>query len=221
MIKILFLLTVFTAIFLFIRAMLNHPRRNLIGTLILLWLLVQGYLAHFGFYQSTVTIPPRFIFMILPPLVTIMILFGTRIGRSWMDFLDSSILTLLHAIRIPVEIVLLGLYYAGEVPELMTFEGRNFDILAGLSALPVYYWGYKRQKLSRFALIMWNLAGISLLLNVIFYGILSAPSPFQQFAFEQPNVAVLGFPLVWLPSFVVPLVLFSHLVLLRKLMGQT
>ncbi|HLL95226.1 MAG TPA: hypothetical protein VK404_09645, partial [Spirosoma sp.] len=39
---------------------------------------------------------------------------------------------------------------------------------------------------------------------------LAAPTPFQQIAFEQPNIGILYFPFVWLPSVVVPLVLMAH-----------
>jgi len=35
--------------------------------------------------------------------------------------------------------------------------------------------------------------------------------PIQQFAFEQPNRAVLYFPFIWLPSVVIPIFIFSHL----------
>jgi len=36
-------------------------------------------------------------------------------------------------------------------------------------------------------------------------------------AFDQPNIAVLYFPFSWLPTYVVPVVLFCHLAALRKL----
>ncbi|HVF96549.1 MAG TPA: hypothetical protein VM871_04480, partial [Flavisolibacter sp.] len=38
------------------------------------------------------------------------------------------------------------------------------------------------------------------------------------FAFDQPNIAVLYFPFIWLPSFIVPVVLLSHLVCIRQLL---
>jgi len=42
--------------------------------------------------------------------------------------------------------------------------------------------------------------------------------PFAQlFAFDQPNIAILYFPFVWLPSFIVMTVLFSHLISIRRL----
>jgi hypothetical protein len=47
--------------------------------------------------------------------------------------LDKKILTLLHIIRIPVELGLYWLFIYKAIPQLMTFEGRNFDILVGLT----------------------------------------------------------------------------------------
>ena len=99
----------------------------------------------------------------------------------------------------------------------MTFTGRNFDILAGLTAPLIYYFGYVKQKLNRTTLIIWNLISLGLLLNIVINALLSAPSPIQQFAFDQPNTAILYFPFSLLPTFIVPVVLFAHLVVLRQL----
>jgi glycerol-3-phosphate acyltransferase PlsY len=61
-----------------------------------------------------------------------------------------------------------------------------------------------------------------LLLNIVVNAVLSLPYPFQQFAFDQPNVAVLYFPFTWLPCFIVVIVLYSHLAAIRKLLkGQS
>jgi hypothetical protein len=57
-------------------------------------------------------------------------------------------------------------------------------------------------------------------LNIVVNAALSAPVPFQQFAFDQPNIAVLYFPFVWLPGFIVPLVLFAHLAAIQKLYSE-
>jgi len=56
------------------------------------------------------------------------------------------------------------------------------------------------------------------LFNIVLTAILSAPLPIQQLAFDQPSIAVMYFPFVYLPGFIVPIVLFSHLVSLKKLM---
>tara|TARA_R110002096_G_scaffold209585_1_gene396758 strand:- start:1620 stop:1829 length:210 start_codon:yes stop_codon:yes gene_type:complete len=46
---------------------------------------------------------------------------------------------------------------------------------------------------------------------------LSAQTPFQQLAFDQPNIGVTYFPFVWIPAVIVPIILFSHLVSIRQL----
>lgn len=99
----------------------------------------------------------------------------------------------------------------------MTFEGRNFDIVAGLTAPIMAYYGYTRKALNRKIILIWNFICLGSLLNIVINAVLSAPFPFQQFAFDQPNVGVLYFPFVWLPCFIVPVVLLSHLVAIRKI----
>jgi hypothetical protein len=100
----------------------------------------------------------------------------------------------------------------------MTFEGRNFDILAGITAPIIAYFSLKKVKLSRNVVLVWNIICLGLLINIVVNGFLSAPSPLQQLAFDQPNIAILNFPFSWLPTFIVPLVLFGHLVSIRQLL---
>ena len=71
--------------------------------------------------------------------------------------------------------------------------------------------------MSRKALLVWNILGLLLLLNIVVIAVLSAPFRFQLLGFEQPNIAILYFPFIWLPCCIVPLVLFSHLAAIRQL----
>jgi hypothetical protein len=95
----------------------------------LAWIVLQGLITATGFYLETNTLPPRFMLLPFPPLVLIITLFSTKRGRAFLDTLDQKWLTLLHVVRIPVELVLLWLFIEGLVPRVMTFEGRNFDIV--------------------------------------------------------------------------------------------
>ena len=185
--------------------------------LLLLWLGIQAVAGLSGFYTVTDTVPPRLLGMIGLPVAIMVGLFATAKGRRFIDNLDINYLTLLHTVRIPVEIVLLWLFLNGAIPQLMTFEGRNFDILSGLSAPLIWYFGIQRSRLSNGVMLLWNFICLGLLLNIITHGILSAPSDFQVFAFDQPNIAVLYFPYVWLPACIVPLVMFCHLASIRQL----
>lgn len=184
---------------------------------ILVWLAVQTFIAISGFYTVTDTLPPRFLLLVLPPFLVIAGLFLSPKGRNFIDGLDLKSLTILHTIRIPVEIVLFFLFTYKTIPELMTFEGRNFDILSGITAPVIFYFAFVRKQLSRKIILIWNMICLGLLINIVSNAILSAPFPFQQFAFDQPNIAVLYFPFIWLPCCVVPLVLLSHLAAIRQL----
>jgi hypothetical protein len=102
----------------------------------------------------------------------------------------------------------------------MTFEGRNFDILSGLTAPVIFYFSFIKKKFHRKIFLIWNFICLGFLINIIANAVLSAPFSFQKFAFDQPNIAILYFPFNWLPSCVVPIVLFSHLVVIRQLLSN-
>ena len=120
--------------------------------------------------------------------------------------------------RIPVELGLLLLYIHKGIPKDMTFEGLNFDIIMGLTAVPVCYFAFIKQSLNRNLQIGWHLLGLVMLSIIFTIAILSAPFPLQQINFDQPNVAVLYFPYSLLPTVIVPSAVFAHVIALRRLL---
>jgi hypothetical protein len=213
----IFVLVTFLCVWLLYRA---SGRSRQVLVLSGVWLILQAGISIAGYYQDFNSVPPRFIFAAGPMLVFIAGLFFTSKGRAFIDSLNPAWLTYLHTVRIPVEIVLLLLFLEGMVPEVMTFEGRNFDILAGLSAPFVAIYGYLRKSIGKTGLLIWNFVCIGLLFNIVILAVLSAPFPFQQLAFDQPNRAVFYYPFVWLPTYIVPIVLLAHLSLIRQLLKQ-
>lgn len=210
-----FIITTFLTVGIFLyaakRGAFTSTTTKILSFLIPFWLLFQGVLAITGFYEKANVMPPRLpVFAVLPFLITIVLLFIFS-RKDLIERLPLKTLTLLHVIRIPVELVLLWLFQAGLIPELMTFEGRNFDILSGITAPVVAWLAFRGGKVNRPLLIAWNIFALLLLINIVVHAFLSLQTPFQQFAFEQPNRGVLYFPFIWLPSIVVPIVLFSHL----------
>ncbi|MBT1685470.1 hypothetical protein [Dawidia soli] len=219
----IFALTTILTIYLFCRT-IHYPgsqkaQHYVIIICLVVWLALQTFLTLKGVYNTdTTAMPPRIIMLgVFPPLLTIVLLFVTKAGRQVVDNLSLPALTWVHVVRIPVEIVLFWLYLHQAVPQLMTFEGRNFDILAGITAPLVAYVGVTKGRLNRSVLLAWNVLCLGLLLNIVINAALSVPSPLQQFAFDQPNVAILNFPYSWLPTCIVPIVLFSHLAAIRQL----
>ncbi|HEU4789308.1 MAG TPA: hypothetical protein VFS71_06465 [Flavobacterium sp.] len=188
----------------------------------MIWLLIQAVLSFNNFYNSNVDLfPPKIaLFGVLPLIITIVLLFAKAKGREFIDSLPLVNIIYLNVVRIPVEIVLFWLFLYKAVPELMTFTGRNFDIIAGITASFIAYYGCTKVLLSRKVILIWNLICLALLINIVVIAILSIPSPMQKFGFDQPNIAVLNFPFSWLPTFIVPIVFFGHLVSIRQLLKK-
>jgi hypothetical protein len=215
---IIFIITVIIAYLIFISAVKNKAWPSFI---ILLWITLTGILAYKGFFKDSSGFPPKLMLAVVPAIIFIIVLLVTKKGQAFTESLDIRKLTILHIVRIPVELTLYWLALNKTVPDLMTFTGRNFDIVAGITAPLIYFICFKGGEVkNRNLLLAWNFICLALLLNIVINAVLSAPFSFQQFAADQPNIAVLYFPYVLLPSFIVMIVLFSHLAAIRRLLKK-
>jgi hypothetical protein len=202
--------------------LLSNKTLGFIALALLVWLGVQLGLAKNLVYANSVNVlPPKMLlFGFVPTVIALIALFTTAKGKRFVDSLPLKNLTALSIVRIPVEI---GLYYLAvhkTIPILMTLEGDNLDIISGITAPLIAYFGFEKNTLNKKIIIAWNVLCLALVVNVVGIGILALPTPVQQLAFEQPNIAILYFPFAWLPTFIVPVVMFCHLVSLRRLMGK-
>lgn len=211
-----FLITTVLSIYFLYRA----SKSKIFALILIVWAIIQSIIAKSGFYLISDTIPPRFLLMVGPPMLSILLIFFTKKGRGFISTFDLKTLTLLHTVRIPVELVLYSLFLQKLVPELMTFSGRNWDILSGISAIFVYLFIIKQKKTKTTLALIWNFICLGLLFNIVINAILSAPFAFQQFAFDLPNIGVLIFPFNLLPAVIVPIVLFSHLISIKQLLAM-
>lgn len=212
----LFLVTAFLSIILFAQA---TPSKLFTMVFLFLWGALWYIIAGTGFFLDTQAMPPRVALMMGPVILFIILFFVTKRGKRFMDSLDLQKLTVLHVVRLPVEIVLMLLAIYKMVPETVTFGGRNFDIIMGLTALPMAWLIFKRNA-SKKILLWWNVIGVILLMNVVIHGVLALPLPFQQYAFDQPNVAMLYAPYNLLPGVIVPIVMFAQLAAIRQLLKK-
>jgi len=213
LLSLFFLLTTLVALF-FIAKATNNSRVVLfvcIG-----WLVLQSVVALSGFYAISTGFPPRFLLAIVPPVLAIIISLFTGGGRRFLNSIDLKWATLLHSVRMLVEINLYFLFIDKQASVLVTIEGGNVDFFAGLTA-PIIWWAYSKGHVGRRGLLLWNFICLASVSNAVVRAMLSAPFPFQRFGFDQPTVAILYFPFVLLPAFIVPCVLLSHVAVIRKL----
>lgn len=223
-VSIVFILTTFITVAFLLQAAKHVGLQTLPSKVLLfflpLWIFFQLILGVSGFYQNTAVMPPRLAVFGAVPAVLFFLAFLLFFRVGFIEKLPLKYLTLLHTVRIPVEIVLYWLFLRGAVPEIMTFAGRNFDIFSGVFALIVYFVAFREGRPNIPILIVFNIFGLILLANIVSIAIFSLPTPFQQFGLDQPNRAVLHFPFNWLPSIVVPIVLFAHLAGIAQLLAK-
>lgn len=220
-VSIVFILTTFITVGFLLQATkaagIQSWAAKLLLFLLPLWIIFQSILSIGGFYNDVDSTPPRiFIFGVVPALALIAVYF-LFFRSSFIDRLPLKLLTSIHSVRIPVELVLYWLFLNQQVPKIMTFSGWNFDILTGIMAIVLSFVAFRGGSANRPILIAFNVIGLFLLALIVIIAFLSAPSPLQSLAFEQPNRAVLFFPYSFLPTIVVPIILFSHLASLWKL----
>src|SRR5687767_14940354 len=123
--------------------------------------------------------PGIFLFAFGPmPFFVLTFVYVIFFRKVFLENMPLAVLTLIHTIRIPVEFVLLWLYQSGQVPVEMTFEGRNFDILSGITAPLIYLLAFRKNEVNRSLLLIWNLAALALLTNIVTIAVLAFPSPF-------------------------------------------
>lgn len=183
------------------------------------WILIQSILGFYGFYRNINMVPPRImLFGLLPILLIFASTFLSIRGKNFVDSIDLKLITYCHTIRLPVEIILTLLYHKGLMSVLVTFEGTNFDVLSGISAPIIAFFVFRKKTVHHRILLLWNFICLMLLLNVIVTALLSTTSPMQLLSLAQPNVAILTFPFNLLPSFIAPLMLYLHLIAIRKIL---
>jgi hypothetical protein len=198
----------------------DKPRRKrfmtfLLGTIFLwaafvvVWSL-SGRMGDFSLF-------PLNLFPVLAiPIVTLVVFINSRNWREVSQHIPPASLIRLQSFRFGVEVLLWMLFIGNLLPEQMTFEGRNFDILAGISA-PVIASLAMRGKISKKGIVAWNVICLGLLLNIVIIAILSTPSPWRVFTNEPANYIVTYFPISLLPGFLVPLAYYLHVISIMQM----
>jgi hypothetical protein len=179
------------------------------------WLLLTAALAHSGFLAMWDAKPPHF------PLVPLVALIGVVLIHRNVTFGKLMAATPRHwpvamqTFRIGVELAFWGLFLAGGAPSQVTFEGRNFDVLVGLTA-PFVALAIAKLNLGPRAVIAWNVLGLAILSNTIFTTLSSLPGPAHLNWPGAPFTAFGYWPFVWIPGFLAPLAIFLHVFSIRQ-----
>lgn len=191
-------------------------KATIIALLLMMWLIFQSTLALNGWYMDRLAKPPHILFPLFVNVILFGLAFFTSLGRKFIDSISLRVLLWIHIIRIPVELCLYWLAQNKQVPWSMTFEGFNFDIVFGITA-PIFILLFYRKKISAKIFLAWNVLGLISVLAIFIRAAGAIPSTMQLWDFNQPNYAILHFPFIWLPSFLVMAVILTHLIAIRRL----
>lgn len=184
--------------------------------IVTVWLVSSTLLAESGLLREFDRRPPPFLLFAWGFTLATAILAFSLVGTRLIQGVGIAGLIAFQAFRIPVELWLHRLYQEGVVPVQMTYEGRNFDILSGILGLGLGIWALRSQP-PRWAIWLFNVVGLALLINIVTVAILSAPTPVRRFFNEPANTFVADWPFVWLPAFLVQAAWFGHLLVFRWL----
>ena len=139
----------------------------------------------------------------------------SRFGTRLIEGLPLAALVGLQSFRFPLELLMHRAYVEGVMPVQMSYSGRNFDILAGLTAIPVA-WALHRGIGGRRLALTWNILGAVLLVNII--AVAAAATPLiAAFGPDNLNTFVAYPPFVWLPAVLVLTAVTGHLLITRAL----
>lgn len=184
--------------------------------LLIAWLILLGILSVRGFFSEFSRLPPRLAFALLIPLPVVLLFTRSKAGKQFLQHVQPQWLIYLQSFRILVEVALWLLVRKGALPVQMSFEGRNFDILTGLLAFPVGYYCFVKKSWPPVVALLYNIAGLILLVNIVTISTLSMPTPLRAFHNQPDSSLITRFPFIYLPGLLVPLAYTLHILSIRQ-----
>lgn len=181
------------------------------------WAALLGGLAVIGFFADYNAMPPRIPLSMLIPLAVIFGIVFSRGGKELLQVMPPHWAIYAQSMRIGVELVIWLAVINQMMPVQLSFEGRNFDILTGLLAIPVGYYVFVVKRWPAWVAVGYHIMGMGLLVNVLAVSFLSMPTPLRVFHNEPANTLITQFPFIYLPGMLVPLAFSLHIISLRQL----
>lgn len=164
--------------------------------------------------------PPPLMFLLAAIAVLGVVLVRSTAGDRLARGVPLASLVGLQAFRLPLELVMHEAHVEGLMPAQMSYSGRNFDILTGITALLLAVW-LRVGRPPRAVVMGWNLLGLALLVNIVTIAVLSTPI-FAAFGStpDRLNTFVTRPPYVLLPAVMVLAAWAGHLVIFRALASR-
>ena len=189
-----------------------------IGFTTLVWMVTVILLAASGVLLHFDWRPPPMVLLIVASLGVAAWIGFSKLGHQLAMGLPLASLVAFQAFRWPLELIMHRGFQQGFVPIQMTYAGRSFDIVTGVTAA-ILGITLARVRVSWLIVLLWNVMGLLLLANILTIAVLSMPM-LRRFGPDQMNVWVAVPPFVWLPTVLVVAALSGHIIIFRRLLSR-
>ena len=126
----------------------------------------------------------------------------------------------LHAIRV-LGAAFIILYAEGRLPAPFAPSAGWGDVFMGVTALPLAWAVSRFGAAMRPLVLLWNALGVADLVIAVTLGGSSAPGPLQVFVGPPDSSPMTTLPWLIIPGFLVPILLFTHVVIFTRLLAKT
>jgi hypothetical protein len=190
------------------------------GAVIVGWFALAIVLARAGVWETTsddALRPPNIAFAIAVPTILGSLLVRSQTFKRWISRVPLHALVGVQLYRVLGGLFLVA-YAQGDMPGEFALPAGIGDVLVGLGAVIVAVVLLKRgEQRARSLVLAWCAFGILDLVVAVATGFLSAPSPLQQLAIDDPNAAIVSYPFVLIPTFLVPVSIILHVYAIARL----
>lgn len=189
----------------------TKKRITIFISIIIVWCIYVYIIGHTGVIK-VMTLPPRMpLFLILPTFATFAWFFITKRGEPYFKTVPVIIPVFFQSFRIFVELIIFWCFVEGFTTYETTFEGYNYEIYFGASALAVAFLVAKKKLKPQF-LILWNFIGLGFLAVIvgIFTTLFFNPALWG-YTNSVVNPDFMVFPYMLIPSVFMPCAVFVHI----------
>jgi hypothetical protein len=187
---------------------------------LLTWFVACLLAAGANLYVASAEGLPTIQYGIVLPIVLGILASRLPAARRWLAAMPQAWLIGVQLYRV-LGAIFLVLYGLGRLPGLFAWPAGLADIAIGICAPVIAVMIARAPEQTSDVAQAWNLLGIADLAVAVGLGFLTSSSPMQLFAFDCPSDLLTRFPLVLIPTFMVPLAVLLHLASLAKLRRKT
>jgi len=158
------------------------------------WLMILAVFSLSGFFLNFGTLPPRMMLVPLLAIIGIVLLYRSKLFAQIAKAVEPEYIMFFQFFRVPLELFLWLTFAKGILPQQMTFEGLNFDIIPAFLGPIIAYFVFIKKAWPKWIALTWNIFGIATIITIVAIATLSMPTPFRLFQNEPSNTLIAYFP---------------------------